>query len=87
MKFDATADPSIIALIIIYPLIIRYKKSNYNTDKNILLLLLLLLSISRNNKNYFCCLVSFLAFLELSFDFVLVSSVFAIGFNCSMFSE
>jgi hypothetical protein len=85
MKFDATDDPSIIALIILYPLIIRYKKSN--TILTRIYYYYYYYQFPETNKNYFCCLVSFLAFLELSFDFVLVSSVFAIGFNCSMFSE
>ena len=42
MKFDATDDPSIIALIIIYPLIIRYKKAIQYLQEYIIIIIIII---------------------------------------------
>jgi len=42
MKFDATDDPSIIALIILYPLIIRYKKAIQYLQEYIIIIIIII---------------------------------------------
>jgi hypothetical protein len=53
MKFDATDDPSIIALIILYPLIIRYKKAIQYLQEYIIIIIIIIINSQKQIKIIF----------------------------------